>query len=65
MGKEFQVYGKITIDVELDIEANSEEEALQKAAESLKDDYNLNIVGYNHDPKTDVKLDLDAVEYED
>jgi hypothetical protein len=62
---EFQVYGKITVNVELDIEAATEEEAIQKATESLKDDYNLNIIGYNHDPKTDVELDLTAVEYED
>jgi hypothetical protein len=62
---EFQVYGKITINVELDIEAATEEEAVQKATESLKNDYNLDVIGYNHNPDTDVELDLTAIEYED
>lgn len=62
---EFQVYGKITINVELDIEAATEEEAIQKATESLKNDYNLDTIGYNHNPDTDVELDLNAIEYED
>lgn len=62
---EFQVYGKITINVELDIETATEEEAIQKATKSLKDDYNLNVIGYNHNPETDVDMDLEVIEYED
>ena len=58
---EFQVYGKITIDVTIDIDADSEEEALAKATEELKDYYHLNVVNAYHD---DVKIDLDATEYE-
>ena len=62
MEKEFQVYGTITIHVELDINANSEEEAIEKAKEQLKDDYNLDVHGYSHTPG-DEEIELTAIEY--
>jgi|LakMenE18May11ns_1017448.scaffolds.fasta_scaffold8911469_1 hypothetical protein len=65
MEKEFQVYGTITIQVELDINANSEEDAIEQAKEILKDDYNLNVIGYHHVPEDDVEIELTAIEYND
>lgn len=62
MEKEFQVYGTITIQVELDITAESEEDAVAQAIEAMKDDYNLDVIGYSHNPE-DVELDLTAIEY--
>ncbi len=64
MEKEFQVYGTITIQVELDIEANSEEEAIEKAKEQFKDDYNLEVNGYHHVPGEE-EIELTAIEYND
>jgi hypothetical protein len=54
----FEVYGKITIDITQEIEAASEEEAVAKAKEELKDYHHL----YFDD---EVKYDLNAVEYID
>jgi hypothetical protein len=65
MEKEFQVYGTITIQVELDINANSEEDAIEQAKEILKDDYNLNVIGYHHVPEDDVEIELTGIEYND
>ena len=65
MEKEYRVYGTITIQVELDINANSEEEAIKQAKEILKDDYNLNVIGYHHIPDEDIELDLTAIEYDE
>jgi len=65
MEKEFQVYGTITIQVELDITASSEEDAIEQAKEILKDDYNLNVIGYHHVPEDDVEIELTAIEYND
>jgi predicted deacetylase len=64
MEKEFQVYGTITIQVELDIVANSEEEAIELVKEQLKDDYNLDVHGYAHTPGEE-EIDLTAIEYND
>jgi hypothetical protein len=64
MEKEFQVYGTITIQVELDITADSEEDAVAQAIEAMKDDYNLDVIGYSHNPE-DVEIDLTAIEYDD
>jgi len=64
MEKEFQVYGTITIQVELDIEANSEEEAIEKAKEQFTDDYNIDVHGYSHNPE-EVEIELTAIEYND
>jgi len=65
MEKEFQVYGTITIQVELDINANSEEDAIEQAKEILKDDYNLNVIGYHHIPDEAAEIELTAIEYND
>ena len=62
--KEYSVNGTITFEVDLDIKANSEEEAIELAKEQLLDFYSLNCHGADHDPN-EVKLDLDAIEYED
>jgi hypothetical protein len=64
MEKEFQVYGTITIQVELDITAESEEDAVAQAIEAMKDDYNLDVIGYSHNPE-DVEIDLTAIEYDE
>ncbi len=64
MEKEFQVYGTITIQVQFDITADSEEDAVAQAIEAMKDDYNLDVIGYSHNPE-DVELDLTAIEYEE
>lgn len=64
MEKDFQVYGTITIQVELDITAESEEDAVAQAIEALRDDYNLDVIGYSHIPE-DVELDLTAIEYDE
>lgn len=64
MEKEFQVYGTITIQVELDITAESEEDAVAQATEAMKDDYNLDVIGYSHNLE-DVEIDLTAIEYDE
>jgi hypothetical protein len=64
MEKEFQVYGTITIQVEFDITASSEDDAVAQAIEAMKDDYNLDVIGYSHNPE-DVDIDLTAIEYEE
>lgn len=60
----YYVDGKITFDVELEIEANSEAEALKKAEERVKDFYHLNVHGADHDPNL-VKLKFDATHEDD
>ena len=62
--KDFNVYGYITLKVDLDVTASSEFNALAKAAEKLKEDYHLDVIGYSHDPDI-IDWDLSAVEYED
>ena len=64
MEKDFQVYGTITIQVELDITASSSESAVAQAIAALKDEYNLDVIGYSHNPE-DVELDLTAIEYDE
>jgi hypothetical protein len=64
MEKEYQVYGTITIQVELDITASSEEEAIEKAKEQFTDDYGLDVNGYSHMVGTE-EMDLTAIEYDE
>jgi hypothetical protein len=64
MEKEFQVYGTITIQVELDIDASSEEEAIEKAKDQFTRDYNIDVRGYSHNPE-EVEIELTAIEYND
>ena len=62
--KEFQIIGTITIPFNFEIEAESEEMARQEAIDSLRDDYHLDVNGYNHEPD-EVVVELDAIEYAD
>jgi Zn/Cd-binding protein ZinT len=61
---EFNIYGKITFEVDFDIKAENEQEAIKKSLEKLKDYYRLNVKGTDHNIDT-VEIDIDAVEYED
>lgn len=61
---EYNINGTISFDISIDIEASSEEEALKKAKEQLKDYYHLDVIGANHFPEK-VEMDLYAEEYED
>jgi hypothetical protein len=64
MKKTFNIEGKISFNVDFDIEAVTEEEAVAKAIERLKDYYRLNVSGADH--KLDsVKFDLDGYEYDE
>lgn len=65
MKKEFNVYGQIRIDVVMDIEADSEAQAIEKAKELFTDSYHLNVQGYYHTPVKDVELAIHAIEYEE
>lgn len=60
----YYVEGKIIIKVSAEYLANSEEEALEMAKEDFKDDYNLDVHGYNHSPE-EVEFKLIAGEYDD
>jgi hypothetical protein len=62
--KEFNVYGKIVINVEMDIMATSEEEAIQKAIEEFKNTYRLDVQGNYHDIDKVEYKNLEAIEYE-
>ena len=63
--KDFWVEGTITIKVSLEVNAKTEREALKKAEESLRGDYNLDVFGYDHDPRTGIEIKLDAGEYDE
>jgi len=63
--KDFWVEGTITIKVSFEVEATSEKEALKKADEIVRSDYNLDVFGYNHDPRTDIEIKLEAGEYDE
>lgn len=65
MEKEFNVYGKIVINVELDVKATSEEDAIKKAIEDFKDAYNLEVHGYYHQVDEVEYDDIHAIEYEE
>lgn len=61
---EFNIYGKITFDVDFDIQAENEQEAIKKAIEQLKDYYRLDVKGAEHITES-VDIDIYAAEYED
>ena len=67
--KTFWVDATVTIKVEFEVEATSEDEAFIKAKESIIDDYNLDVHGYNHDVYTETskntKIDLEVGEYDE
>jgi hypothetical protein len=58
--KNYLVEGEFTVTVQVEVEANSEETAVELAKRRITDNYNLNIVGYDHDPQSGVEFDLDA-----
>ncbi len=61
---EYNIQGKVSFEVDFDIEASTEEEALELAKEQLNDYYHLNVNGADHYIDS-VKFNLDAGEYED
>lgn len=61
---EFSIVGTISFDVDFDIEASSEEEAIKIAKEQLMDYYRLNVSNAEHDMES-VEINIDAIEYED
>lgn len=61
---EYNIYGTIEFTVDFDIEAESEEQALELAKKQLIDYYRLNVTGARHE-KESVKIDIDASEYEE
>ena len=67
--KTFWVDATVTIKVEFEVEATSEEDAFIKAKESIIDDYGLDVHGYNHDVYTpdskNTKIDLEVGEYDE
>ena len=67
--KTFWVDATVTVRVEFEVEATSEEEAFAKAKESIIDDYNLGVHGYHHDVYTEdskkTKIDLEVGEYDE
>ena len=58
---EYEISGKITLDVVFDIEAENYQDAINKAIEQLKDYYHLNVIDAYHN-KDDVDIDLNAFE---
>lgn len=61
---EYNVYGEISFKLNFDIEANSLEEALEKAKEIISDYYRIDFEGAYHDTDS-VDLALEVIEYED
>ena len=60
---EFCIYGNINFNVEFDIEAENEEQALKAAKEKLMDYYHLNVVNAVHNTKS-VQVNINADKYE-
>ena len=46
--KEFNIHGELTIHIDFNIEAETEEEARRKAKEQLEDFYHLNCIGFTY-----------------
>lgn len=60
----YSVCGKISFNVDFEIEADSEEEAVQKAKEMIEDYYHFNSIGSPYQDESEVKFNLDVYEYE-
>lgn len=58
--KTYLVEGEFVVTVQVEIEANSEETAVELAKRRLTDNYSLDVYGYDHDPETGVEFDLEA-----
>jgi hypothetical protein len=66
MRKDFNISGKLTIQIDFDITAENEEQALREAREKIKDFYHLDNIGAPyHVPINGAEFDLDANEYDD
>ena len=61
---EYNIQGKVSFNINFDVEANSEKEAFELAIEELRDYYHLNVINAQHDINS-IKYDLDICEYED
>jgi len=61
---EYNIYGTIEFRVDFDIQADTEEQALELAKKQILGYYHLNVTGAQHDKKS-VKLDINASEYEE
>jgi hypothetical protein len=61
---EFNIYGKVTFNVDFDIEANDDETAMNIAKEKILDYYHLDVVNAYHNSKK-VKIDINTSEYEE
>jgi hypothetical protein len=60
---EFYIYGNVNFNVEFDVEAENEEQALEIAKDRLMDYYHLNVVNAVHSTKS-VQVNINANEYE-
>lgn len=60
----YWVDGKVIIEFDDEIEANSPEEAREKFIEIIKDFYRLDTHGAYHNPE-DVKIEIYSGEYDD
>lgn len=58
---EYNIYGKISFDVDFIIDADTEEDAIEKAKELLEDYYRLDVENAEHD-KESVKININADE---
>ncbi len=61
--KEFEIYGKVNFRVSFDVEAESEEQALELARDQILDAFKLNYSGSIQQGKTEADINIDAVEY--
>jgi len=64
--KGYYVTGRVTLEVEFELEASSQEEAEKIAVQDLIDVYNLKTLGMPHFPETVIiDIDVEEIEYED
>ena len=63
MEKEFQIYGRVSFLVEMDVIGNNQEDALKKAIDIIKDMYSLDCYGGYHFVETVDYSKLDVTEY--
>lgn len=62
----FEMYGKITIDIDnIEVDAENQEEALKKVKEILNNMYHLDVHGAYHNPNDGVKIEMDFYFYEE
>lgn len=67
MEENYNIYGKITLNIDFDIYGINEEDALIKAKELLEDYFRLNVNNVPYLSDHGVEMDIDAceIEYED